>query len=167
MAKQIVNRVANSIIKTIDLEELYPKGTRIAFDIAPWLHKGIILKEKDFRVTVSNHLWEQYTDQYVSIHCTAEAIIPAWAFLLVSTKLIPHTKKTVIGSLQTLETILFTEILNNLDISEYQDAPVIIKGCAGKPIPGAAYGMLISKLQPIAKSIMYGEACSFVPLFKK
>ena len=143
------------------------KGPELLLILPPWLHKGITLKEKDFREIVSTHSWEQYTDQYVSIHCSKDAIIPAWAFMLVSTKLIPHTKKTVIGSLQTLETILFTEILNNLDISEYQDAPVIIKGCAGKPIPGAAYGMLISKLQPIAKSIMYGEACSFVPLYKK
>ena len=166
MAKQIVNRVANSVLKTIDLEELYPKGTRVAFDIAPWLQEGIILREKDFRESVSGHPWEQYKNQYVSIHCTADAIIPAWAFMLVSTKLIPHAKKTVIGSQQTLETILFTEVLNTLDVSQYQDSPIIIKGCANKPIPAAAYGMLISKLQPIAKSIMYGEACSFVPLYK-
>lgn len=167
MAKQIVNRVTNSILKTIDLEVLYPKGNRTAFDISPWLENGIVLREKDFRKAVSTHPWERYTNQYVSIHCSTEAIIPAWAFMLVSTKLIPYAKKTVIGSQQTLETILFTEILSDLDISEYQNAPVIIKGCANKPIPSAAFGMLISKLQPIAKSIMYGEACSFVPLYKK
>jgi hypothetical protein len=166
MAKQIVNRVANSVLKTIDLEELYPKGTRVAFDVSPWLQEGIILREKDFREAVSKHQWEQYKNQYVSIHCATDAIIPAWAFMLVSTKLMPHAKKTVIGSQQTLETILFTEILNTLDVSQYKDSPIIIKGCANKPIPAAAYGMLISKLQPIAKNIMYGEACSFVPLYK-
>jgi len=93
MAKQIVNRVANSVLKTIDLEELYPLGTRVAFDIAPWLQEGIILREKDFREAVSGHPWEQYKNQYVSIHCATDAIIPAWAFMLVSTKLIPHAKK--------------------------------------------------------------------------
>jgi hypothetical protein len=146
MAKEIVNRVANSVLKTIDLEQLYPKGARVTFDIAPWLQEGIVLREKDFREAVSRHPWEQYKNQYVSIHCSTEAIVPAWAFMLVSTKLIPHTKKTVIGSQQTLETILFTEVLNNLDIGQYQNTPVIIKGCANKPIPPAAYGMLISKI---------------------
>jgi hypothetical protein len=167
MSNQIVNRVANSILKTIDLEELYPEGARVAFDIAPWLHEGIILREKNFREAVSSHPWEQYKNNYVSIYCSTDAIIPAWAFMLITTKLTPHAQKTVIGSQEALETILFTEILNTVDLSSYQDTPVIIKGCANKPIPAAAYGMLISKLQPIAKSIMYGEACSSVPLYKK
>jgi|TARA_B100000795_G_scaffold256421_1_gene228828 hypothetical protein len=167
MSNQIVNRVANSILKTIDLEELYPQGTRVAFDIAPWLQEGIILREKNFREAVSNHPWEQYKNNFVSIHCSTDSIIPAWAFMLIATKLTPHAQKTVIGSQEVLETILFTEVLNMLDLSSYKDTPVIIKGCANKPIPPAAYGMLISKLQPIAKSIMYGEACSSVPLYKR
>ena len=167
MAKQIVNRVANSTLQTIDLEVLYPKGNRSTVDISPWLKNGIVLREKDFREAVSKHPWERYTNHYVSINCSTDAIIPAWAFMLVSTKLIPYAKKTVIGSQQALETILFTEILNDLEMSEYHNAPVIIKGCSNKPIPNAAFGILISKLQPIVKRIMYGEACSFVPLYKK
>ena len=166
MAEEIVNRVANSKLVVIDLEDYYPSGKRIVIDIKDWLFQGFVLREKDFRQQVSTHDWAIYKDAYVALTCSSDAIIPAWAFMLVCTKLIPHAKKTVIGSQQTLETILFTEVLNTLDVSQYQDSPIIIKGCANKPIPAAAYGMLISKLQPIAKSIMYGEACSFVPLYK-
>jgi hypothetical protein len=167
MADQIVNRVSNSVLKTIDLEELYPEGQRVAFDIAPWLFEGIVLREKDFRNEVKNHNWQQYSNQYVYIHCSTDTIIPAWAFMLIATQLSPYSKKVIIGSQEALETILFFELINSLDVSGYKDKPLIIKGCANKPIPPAAYGFLISKLQPIAKSIMYGEACSSVPLFKR
>lgn len=166
MAEEIINRVANSVLKTIDLEALYPSGQRAVVDIAPWLLEGIVLREKDFRNEVENHNWESYKNQYVSITCSTDAIIPAWAFMLITTKLSPYAKKAIIGTPQELETILFFEILSTFNIEEYKDKPVIIKGCADKPIPAAAYGFLISKIQPVAKSILYGEACSSVPLYK-
>ncbi|WP_405208955.1 DUF2480 family protein [Aquimarina sp. LLG6339-5] len=168
MAEEIINRVANNTkLITIDLEDYYPEGDRILFDIKDWLFEGFILKEKDFRESVSNHDWSQYNNKYVALHCSTDAIIPGWAYLLLTTRLIPFTKKVVVGSLENLETILFTHIINKLNVSEYQDKLLIIKGCSNKPVPESAYIELIQKLQPIAKSIMYGEACSSVPLFKR
>ncbi len=167
MKDEIVNRVANSKLVTVDLEAFYPKGKRHALDISPWLHEGIVLKEKAFRTAVDAHHWEEYEGGYLAISCTTDAIIPAWAFLLVSLKASRHSKKVVIGSTEDLETLLFSDILSDLDVSPYKDKPVIIKGCTHKPIPENAYTLLAQKLQPIAKSIMYGEACSSVPLFKR
>ncbi len=167
MKKEIVNRVAKSPLVTIDLEELYPSGSRIAFDIAPWLVEGIVLREKEFRIKVENHQWDIYTNKYISIYCSTDAIIPAWAFMLITTKLTPHANSIVIGTQKELETVLFFELISYLNIEEYKNKSVIIKGCAEKPIPPAAYGFLISKLQPVAKSILYGEACSSVPLYKR
>lgn len=167
MAEEIVNRVANSVLKTIDLEDFYPEGKRIVFDIKDWLFEGLILREKDFREQVKNHDWSQYQDAYVALSCSTDAIIPSWAYLLLATHLEGFAKKTVIGNLELLETVLFTEVISELNIEEFKEKPVIIKGCANKPIPQSAYTLLISKIQPFAKSIMYGEACSTVPLFKK
>jgi len=166
MAEEIINRVANSKLVTIDLEELYPKGDRIVFDISQWLFEGIILKEKDFRESVNNHKWEQYKDCYLVLTCSTNAIIPSWAYLLVSTQLVEFTRKVVVGNLELLETVIFQEIISNLNVNYYKAKPVIIKGCSNKPIPETALVLLIEKLQPIAKSIMFGEACSSVPLFK-
>lgn len=166
MEKEIVNRVANSKLKTIDLEEFYPKGARIVLDIKHWLFHELILKENEFRTHLQNHNWEQYKNSYIALTCSSDAIIPSWAFMLISTYL-TNAKKVVVGDLETLETTLFSEIISKLDTSEYKNKPVIIKGCANKPIPPTAYIQLINKLQPIAKSIMFGEACSTVPLFKK
>ncbi|MDV7186353.1 DUF2480 family protein [Lutibacter sp. TH_r2] len=166
MSNEIVNRVANSQLKTIDLEEFYPKGNRIVLDIKPWLFHELILKENEFRAHLKNHNWEQYKNSYVALTCSSEAIIPSWAFMLISTYL-TNAKKIVVGNLETLETILFSEIISKFNISEFKNKPIIIKGCANKPIPSTAYTQLINKLQPVAKSIMFGEACSTVPLFKK
>lgn len=167
MSEKIVNRVAKSPLKNIDLEELYPDGKRILFDIKNWLFEGIILKENDFRESVNKHDWSQYQDTYVALTCSEDAIIPSWAYLLLSAELTPYAKKIVVGDLELLETSIFQEIINHMDISEYQDKPVIIKGCADKPIPASAFSFLIDRIQPIAKTIMYGEACSTVPLYKK
>lgn len=167
MPEEIINRVANSSLKTIDLEDFYPKGSRIVFDIKDWLFEGLILKEKDFREQVSNYNWSQYENSYVVLTCSTDAIIPSWAYLLVTTELAPFAKKIVVGDLELLETVLFQEIINTLDVSEYKEKPVIIKGCANKPIPASAYTLLIEKVQPVAKTIMFGEACSTVPLYKK
>ena len=167
MSKEIVNRVANSELKTIDLEEFYPKGTRTIIDIKKWLFQELILKESEFREHLKNHDWEQYNNMYVALTCSCDAIIPSWAFMLITTYLSPFAKKIVVGDLTALETSIYHEIIANFSIEEFINKPVIIKGCANKPIPETAYIQLIEKLQPFAKSIMFGEACSTVPLYKK
>jgi hypothetical protein len=164
---EIINRVAQSNLVTLDLEEYYPEGTRLQIDIKDWLFEGLILKEKEFRNQIALHNWEQYNDAYVALYCSTEAIIPGWAYMLVSTKLQPYANKVVLGSLEDLETTIFHSIIENLEVSDFKDKPVIIKGCSNKPIPPNAYLWATIKLQPVAKSIMYGEACSSVPLFKR
>ena len=168
MADEIVNRVtSNQKLITFDLEDYYPEGRRIVLDIKDWLFEGLLLREKDFRKQVSEHDWSQYQNTYVSLTCSSEAIIPGWAYMLLTSALIPYAKKVVVGSLEILETILYNEIISSLDITEYQDKFIIIKGCSNKPVPEGAYIALIQKLQPVAKSVMYGEACSSVPLYKR
>ncbi len=167
MAAEIVNRVTNSALVTLDLEELYPKGKRVLLDIEQWLHQGLVLREKEFRAALKGHDWSQYKNSFVAIGTAENAIVPGWAFMLVATYLNPYAKKVVIGGLEDLETALYRDVLNDLDFSSFQDKPVIIKGCSDKPVPQNAYIMAIEKLQSVAKSLMYGEACSSVPLFKR
>ena len=167
MAEEIINRVANSSLEVIDLEDFYPKGKRITIDIKDWLLEELVLIEKDFRNKVKEHNWQNYKDSYISIICSSDAIVPTWAFMLISSSLEPFAKKVVYGSLEELESSLYQEIINSLDISSYENKPVIIKGCSNKPVPTNAYLFLINKLKPVAKSIMFGEACSSVPLYKK
>ena len=167
MSTEIVNRVANSKLITFDLEDFYPQGQRVLFDIKDWLLEGFVLREKDFRENAKTFDWSVYQDAYVALTCSTDAVIPGWAYMLLTTYLSPFAKKVVVGDLHTLESILYSEIINNLDVSDYQDQPVIVKGCSRKPVPQNAYIQLIQKLQPVARSIMYGEACSSVPLFKK
>ncbi|GFZ89395.1 hypothetical protein GCM10011531_21160 [Aquaticitalea lipolytica] len=167
MADEIINRVANSKLIVVDLEDYYPKGERTLFDIKDWLYEELVLREKDFRDYVSKHNWEQYQDHYVALTCTSDAIVPAWAFMLVTMQLQPYAKRIIIGDLQQLETSIYQDIIQNLDTNSFLDKPLIIKGCSNKPVPENAYILLSQKLKPIAKSIMYGEACSSVPLYKK
>ncbi|MFC6877439.1 DUF2480 family protein [Flavobacterium myungsuense] len=164
--EEIVNKVANSALEVFDLEDYYPKGIRTQIDIAQWLTEGFLLKEKDFRESLKNHDWHQYQDQFVAIHCSTDAILPAWASILVTIQVAPFAKKVVNGTLEELDTALYQEILPTLDYSIYQDKPVIIKGCSKKPVPISAYVLAVQNLQPFARSIMYGEACSAVPLYK-
>ena len=167
MSEEIVNRVANSKLITFNLEDYYPSGKRILFDIKDWLLEGLVLREKEFRQYVNSHDWSFYKDSYVALTCSTDAIIPAWAYMLISVQLEPHSKKVVVGNLEQLESLIYQEIINSIDTTEFQDKPVIIKGCANKPIPVNAYTMVINKIKPVAKSIMFGEACSSVPLYKK
>ncbi|WP_274474737.1 DUF2480 family protein [Mangrovimonas aestuarii] len=167
MADEIINRVANSKLVTFDLEEYYPKGQRILFDIKDWLFEGFVLREKDFRTKVKEHDWSQYQDCYVAITCSTDAIVPAWAFMLISLNLSDYAKNNVFGTLEDLETSLYHDIIDTLDIEEFKDRPVIIKGCSKKPVPVSAYIMACNKLKTVAKSIMFGEACSSVPLFRQ
>ncbi|MFO7721386.1 MAG: DUF2480 family protein [Gillisia sp.] len=166
MSTEIINRVANSKLITFDLEDFYPSGERILFDIKDWLLEGLVLRETIFREKAMGHDWSQYKNGYVALTCSTDAIIPAWAYMLLSTHLNPYAKKTVIGDLKTLETILYTEVIAKMDLSHLKDKPVIIKGCSHKPVPENAYLFLIERLQPVVKSLLYGEACSSVPLFK-
>lgn len=167
MSEEIVNKVAQSGIVTIDLEEFYPEGKRILFDIKPLLFQELILKEKDFREFIKNHDWAQYKDCYVAITCSNDAIVPTWAFMLLTLSLQPYAKKTVFGNLETLETVLFEEIIEKIDVNPYKDARLVIKGCGNKPVPVSAYVAITEKVKPLAKSIMYGEPCSTVPLYKQ
>lgn len=166
MEEEIINRVANSVLEVFDLEDYYPNGNRVQLDISQWLLEGFLLKEKDFREYLKNHDWLQYQDQYVAVFCSTDAIVPAWASILVTLQLAPFAKKIVNGTIEDLDIALYQEILPTIDYSIYQDKPVIIKGCSKKPVPMSAYVLAAQKLQPFAKSIMYGEACSAVPLYK-
>lgn len=167
MEDEIINKVTNSALEVFDLEDYYPAGKRTQIDISQWLYEGFLLKEKDFREALKNHDWIQYQDHYVAINCSTDAIIPAWATILVTVYVAPFAKKVVSGNLSNLETALYQEILPKIDYSKYQNLPVILKGCSKKPVPESAYVIAIQYLQQFSRSVMYGEACSAVPLFKK
>jgi len=167
MSSEIINRVSNSKLITFDLEDFYPTGERVLFDIKDWLLEGLVLREKIFREKAAAYNWSIHRDAYVALTCSTDAIIPAWAYMLLATYLQPYARKVVVGDLNSLETTLYTEIIQNLEVSDLKDKPVIIKGCSNKPVPENAYMLLIAKLQPVVKSLMYGEACSSVPLYKK
>ncbi len=167
MEGEIVNRVASSKLVTIDLEDFYPSGERVEIDLKDWLFEGLVLREKEFRAAVEAHDWSSYQGKFVAVSCSNEAIIPSWAYLLISISLAPYAKKVVVGSLDLLEAQIFEGVIDSLDLEPYKDRPVIIKGCSNKPIPETAYASLVAKLLPVAGSLMYGEACSSVPLFKK
>jgi hypothetical protein len=167
MAEEIINRIAQSDLVTINLEDFYPKGERVLFDIKPWLFEELILKEKDFREQIKNHDWSQYQNKFVAVTCTADAIIPTWAFMLVASSLTPFTQKIVFGDLKKLDEEIFHAEILKLNIENYRDEKIIIRGCSTIDVPVSAYVDLINRLRPVAKSIMYGDACSTVPLFKK
>jgi hypothetical protein len=167
MAEEIINRVANSKLKTFDLEDFYVPGPRSTIDISQWLLEGIVLVESRFRESLKTTDFSIYKDHYVAIDCSTDAIIPQWAWMLVQIQLHDFAKKVVIGTQEQLETELYREVISNLDVSEFKDAPIIVKGCSNKPVPVAAYAMITDKLQSVARSIMYGEACSAVPVYKK
>ena len=167
MADTIVNRVAASALITFDLEKLYQIGSRESIDLSQWLDQGLLLKEKEFRTQLKAHDWTIYRDKFIALQCSTEAILPSWAFLLVATHLQPFARKVVLGNLKDLEVQLFAEEIQLLELSPYKDQPVIIKGCSENTVPQDAYVQLISKLQPVVKSLFYGEACSSVPLYKK
>jgi hypothetical protein len=167
MSEEIINKVAQSGLITIDLEEYYEYGERILIDIKEQLFQGVILREKDFREYLKNENWEKYKDKYVAIHCSADAIIPTWAYMLLAIHLEPFAKKIVYGNLEALETNLYNEKLAGINIELYRDARIVIKGCGNLPVPKSAYVELTRILRPVAKSIMYGEPCSTVPLYKK
>jgi hypothetical protein len=165
--EEIRNKVAESSLITFNLEDLYQVGPRSTFDLKDFLFEGLILREKDYRQRLVELDWSQFDGHFVNIQCSADAIVPQWAFMLAATYIQPVAKRVVMGSSETLETVLFQESISKLDLGQFEDERVIVKGCSKYPVPTSAYVELVSRLRPVAKSLMYGEACSTVPLFKR
>ena len=163
----IINKVINSGLITFDLEDLYHKGERVIYDLKDNLFMGMILKEKDFREFLKNHDWTQYAGKSIAITCSEDTIIPTWAFMLLTLKLQPVANLVVFGSLEELENKLFFDALNQVDVEEFRGARVVVKGCSKVPVPTAAYVEITRLLQPVVQSLMFGEPCSTVPLYKK
>ncbi len=167
MEEEIKNKVAGSGIIQLDLEELVPSGERVLYDIKQNLWQELVLKEEDFRNFIKENNWSVYQDKYVALGCSTDAIVPTWAYMLLLTALKPHAKKVVFGNLDTLNTVLWVESLKQLDSDEYNDKRVVVKGCGTIPVPEAAFTELTNILLPRVKSLMFGEPCSTVPVFKK
>lgn len=167
MEEVIVNRVANSSLVTIDLEEYYPQGEKVVYDIAEQLFQGLILREKDFREHIKTHDWSQYQDKYVAVYCSADAIVPTWAYMLLTSKLVPYAKDIIFGDLENLNKQLLLQNINQINVEDFVDAKIVIKGCGDLNISAFAYVEITKLLQPRSKSIMYGEPCSMVPVYKK
>jgi hypothetical protein len=167
MDETIVNRVAESGVITINLEDYYPKEELVVFDLKDYLFMGLILKEKDFREALKNFNWQQYENKNVAVTCTADAIIPVWAYMLVASYLQPVTKEVAVGNEKDLITNIIIKKVAAVNGEDFKDKRVVIKGCGDIQIPEVAYVEITNKLRPYAKSIMYGEACSTVPVYKK
>lgn len=165
--ENIVNKVAASGLVTFNLEDYFHKGERLVYDIKDNLFHGLILKEQDFRAFIKSHNWEQYAGKNVAITCTADAIVPTWAYMLLANKMNPYANEIVFGSLETLDSILFAKALNKININDFAGERVVIKGCADLEVPVSAYVEITNLLTPVAKSIMYGEPCSTVPIYKR
>lgn len=163
----IINRVAESGLVSIDLEDFYPEGERVLFDIKDWLFQGLLLKEKDFREHVKTHDWEQYRGKNVAIICSEDAITPTWAYMLLQTKLEPVARMSVFGGLDVLENTLWQQALAAIDLKSLEGAKIVVKGCSKYPVPVFAYTEFTRLVRPLAASIMFGEPCSTVPLYKK
>ncbi|HVW94763.1 MAG TPA: DUF2480 family protein [Mucilaginibacter sp.] len=165
--ENIMNKVAQSGLVTLDPAVFYPDGERVVYDIKENLYMELILKEKDFREFVKGHDWSQYEGKYVAVTCTADAIVPAWAYMLLANQLAPYAKDVVFGDADVLETVVFLKNITNLDVEQYRDQRIVIKGCGDIPVPVSAYVELTKKLSPVVKSLMFGEPCSTVPIYKK
>lgn len=163
----IQNRVAASALLTLDPADFYPQGPRRAIDVADQLHMRLLLKEKDFRLWIRQHDWTQYQDCYVAIHCSEEAIVPTWAYMLVSLALAPYARHAAFATPAELEALLFQQALALHDWTQYRDRKVVVKGCGPIPVPVYAYADIARRLQAVAASVMYGEPCSTVPLYKR
>jgi len=163
----IVNRVAKSGIVTLNLEDFYPTQEIVTFDIKDFLFMGLILKEKDFRASLKTHDWAQYADKHVAIICSADAIVPVWAYMLIGIKLQDVAVSYMFANTNTLLSHLYEQALSKISLSDYADKRVVIKGCGAKPVPASAYVRITNLLQPVVKTLMYGEPCSMVPLYKK
>lgn len=167
MAEEIINRVAASALEELNLENYFPKQQVVTFDLKPFLFMELILKEKEFREKLQDTDWSVYDGKIVAVTCTADAIIPVWAYMLVASNLQPYASIVVFGDEQTALKEAFLKNISAININEFADKRVVVKGCGNLPVGEYAYLEITNKLRPIAKSIMYGEACSTVPIFKK
>ncbi|MCU0436851.1 MAG: DUF2480 family protein [Raineya sp.] len=165
--EEIVNKVAQSGLITLDIKDFYPKGERIIYDLAQNLFQGLILKEKDFRQFLKEHDWSLYKNKNIAIICSADAIVPTWAYMLLAVHLEPYANYFVFGDLETLEIELFKKKLSKINITEYEGKRIVIKGCSDMPIPTYVYVEITRLLKPYVQSLMFGEPCSTVPLYKK
>jgi hypothetical protein len=165
--KEIINRVSNSSLIVFDLEEYYKPGERIVIDIKQQLYQGLILREKEFREFIKTHDWTQYKNKFVAITCSEEAIIPTWAYMLLTSSIEPYTNQIVFGTKEDLEKKIYFDALSQIDFSQFKDSKVVIKGCSKVDVPIAAYIEATRLLRPHASSIMFGEPCSTVPVYKK
>jgi Protein of unknown function (DUF2480) len=167
MENEIVNRVSSSPLVTFDLEELYTSGERVLFDIKSLLFQELILREKDFRGFIKSHDWSQYTNKHVAITCSADAVVPTWAYMLLTASVQPYASSVIFGSLQDLEITLFKNALDKIEWGKFSNSKVVIKGCSKVEVPISSYVEVTNRLRPVASSIMFGEPCSTVPVFKK
>ena len=167
MADEIVNRVEKSGLEQINLDDYYPMGERVEFDLKSLLVNELALIEKEFRVFVKENDWSVYKDKYVNVLCSADAIVPLWAFMLIVSSIQPYAKKVIMGNRQDLEKAIFNDIFDELDFSQFENKSVIVKGCGHHPIPESVFVDFTYRLQKVAKNMMFGEACSAVPLYKK
>lgn len=165
--ESFVNKVAASGLITLNLEDYLHTGERVVYDIKDNLFHGLMLREKDFREFVKTHDWTAYAGKNVAIICSADAIVPTWAYMLLANKLKPYANEVVFGSLETLETVLFSKALARIDLNAFEGERVVVKGCADIDLPVSAYVEITSLLTPVVKSIMYGEPCSTVPIYKR
>jgi hypothetical protein len=167
MSETVINKVAESGLITIDPADYYPKEETAVFDLKDFLFMGLILKEKEFREALKQNDWEKYKNKNVAITCTADAIIPIWAYMLVASYMQPIVKNVVVGDEKELHRTIFLKNLSTINEKEFEDKRIVIKGCGETPIEGFVYAEITRMLRPVAKSIMYGEPCSTVPIFKK
>ncbi|MEQ9298716.1 MAG: DUF2480 family protein [Cyclobacteriaceae bacterium] len=165
--EEIINRVAKSPLTTLDLKEYQVPGERVFLDLKGWLFQELILREKDFRSHIKGHDWSQYGAKHVAVSCTADAIIPTWAYMLVMTKLDGHATTVIQGTLSDIERYLYTTLFESLDLSEFAEKKLVIKGCSDIPLPEYAFSEITKRLMPYVVSIMYGEPCSTVPIWKR
>lgn len=166
MEEQIQNKVAASGLISLDLEDYYHKGERVIYDLKENLFMGLILKEKDFREFLKLHDWEKYKGKNVALVCSEDAIVPTWAYMLLAIYLEPNVNMMVFGSLEDLENKLYEQALAQIDFEQYRGARVVVKGCSKVQVPTYVYVEITRRLKPIVKSLMFGEPCSTVPLFK-
>ena len=167
MDKPLVNKVAQSSLINFNLEDLFPTSTIIELDIKDYLFKGLILREKDFREAMASYEWSSLEGKVLVVHCSADAIIPTWAYMLVASLSSSHSQLTYMGTKEEYIKSHYDQIINQLDPSKFVDQRVVIKGCSNKPVPDSAYLTLTYFLNPLVKSLMYGEPCSTVPIYKK
>ena len=166
MEEEIINKVAQSSLMVFDLEDYYPDDHVVDLDVSQWLTEGFILREADFRAQLKVMDWAQFEDKYVALYCSTDAILPAWTFALVTVHLAPFALKIIHGTKEMAIIEWYQDILNKLDYTDYFENPVILKGCSKKAVPNQVYTLAIQKLIKVSKSVMFGEACSAVPLFK-